>query len=71
MKNIALTYNRISKMHQDVNTRPTEGLMEASRKRSLGGQLDALSALRRGAKEAPKRPRERPWRPEAEEGADS
>ena len=34
-------------------------------------QLTKVEALRRGAKEAAKRPREQPWRPEAEEGADS
>ena len=34
-------------------------------------QLIKVEALRRGAKEAAKRPREQPWRPEAEEGADS
>ena len=34
-------------------------------------QLTKVEALRRGAKEAAKRPREQPWRPEAEAGADS
>ena len=34
-------------------------------------QLTKVDALRRGAKEAAKRPSEQPWRPEAEEGADS
>ena len=34
-------------------------------------QLNKVEALRRGAKEAAKRPKKQPWRPEAEDGADS
>lgn len=34
-------------------------------------QLTKVEALRRDAKKADKRLREQPWRPEAEEGADS